>query len=92
MTTRPVPPKVREAVAERSGGICECGCGQRAVHMHHRRLRSQGGQHTPANLLHLTLAHHAEIHANPTRAYELGFLVSAWADPADVAVHTWIAP
>lgn len=83
---KPIPIKVRQAVADRSGFVCELGCGNRAVHLHHRKLRSQGGRHEPANLLHLCAAHHNEAHANPERSYALGWLVRGWADPAGVPV------
>lgn len=85
---QPIPLHIRREVAERSGGLCELGCGRRAVHTHHRKLRSQGGRHEPANLLHLCLTHHDEAHANPERAYALGWLVRASFDPADVPVVT----
>lgn len=81
-----IPPAVRRAVAERSGGWCELHCGRRAEHQHHRRLRSQGGQHTLANLVALCGRCHTKIHANPAHSYEAGLLVHSWDDPADVPV------
>jgi 5-methylcytosine-specific restriction endonuclease McrA len=81
-----IPATVRRAVKARSGGICECGCGQRAEHMHHRKLRSQGGRHEPVNLLHLTFACHEAAHRERARAEALGLIVPSWADPADVPV------
>lgn len=81
-----IPPKIRLAVAERSGGVCECGCGRRAEHIHHRKLRSQGGRHELANLLHLSNLCHADTHGNPERSYALGLMVHGWCDPADVPV------
>lgn len=79
-----IPLAVRREVSERSGFRCELGCGERAIHLHHRRLRSQGGKHEPANLLHVCRAHHDAIHANPERSYCLGWLVRSWASPEDV--------
>lgn len=80
-----VPASVRRAVHARSGGCCEV-CGGRAEHIHHRRLRSQGGRHELVNLLDVCFACHAAIHANPERSYALGLLVHGWCDPADVPV------
>ena len=81
-----IPATVRKAVRARSGGICECGCGRPAQHVHHRKLRSQGGRHELPNLLHLSHACHAAAHGNPERSYALGLIVHGWADPADVPV------
>lgn len=66
--------------------ICEV-CGEaRAVHSHHRKLRSQGGEDEPANLLRVCAEDHAWIHANPSESYARGLLVHSWADPALVEV------
>lgn len=81
-----IPVKVRQEVADRSGFVCELGCGTRAVHMHHRRMRSQQGRHEAVNLIHTCSAHHVAIHANPARSYALGWLVRSGFDPADVPV------
>ena len=81
-----IPPSVRKAVRVRSGGWCECGCGRPAEHVHHRKLRSQGGRHELVNLLHLSFYCHDEAHRNRSRAEALGLIVPAWADPADVPV------
>lgn len=80
-----IPLAVRREVRARSGGRCEV-CAQPAVHMHHRKLRSQGGRHEAVNLLHLCAACHEGVHANPGRSYSLGLIVPGWADPADVGV------
>lgn len=79
----PVPPKVRAEVEERSGGRCEMPtlavrCPMRATHMHHRKMRSQGGDHSAANLLHLCGFHHDYIHAHPAESYANGWLVRSW--------------
>jgi len=82
-----IPAATRRAVKRRSEGSCEvCGCGG-ADHMHHRKLRSQGVDHSPANLLHVHFGCHKEIHGNPERSYALGHLVHGWADPASVPVQ-----
>jgi hypothetical protein len=84
-----IPLKVRDDVRSRSQGLCECGCGQQAQHLHHRKLRSQGGKHDAVNLLHLAYSHHAEVHADPARGYERGYLVHSWDEPVDVPVLRW---
>jgi len=83
-TGKTIPAKVRQAVYERAGWLCELGCGQRAVHLHHRKLRSQGGQHVEANLLAVDLRCHEQIHAQPARSLDHGWIVASWADPAAV--------
>ncbi len=42
-----------EALAVRSNGKCEAGCGKAATQIHHRRFTGRGGRHNLANLLHL---------------------------------------
>lgn len=56
-------------------------CGGQGVHVHHRKLRSQGGDDSEANLVRLCLECHVWVHANPAEAYESGFLVHSWDDP-----------
>jgi 5-methylcytosine-specific restriction endonuclease McrA len=72
-----IPRLSREAVLERCHGRCEAGtpaCTGRVDHMHHRRLRSQGGTHDPANLLAVCQPCHDHIHHRPAEAYERGWL------------------
>lgn len=81
-----IPLAVRRAVKARSDGSCEA-CGMSgADHMHHRQLRSQGGQHTAENLLHVHHGCHEDIHANPARSYRLGHMVRRGVDPGSVPV------
>lgn len=64
-------------------------CGEaRAVHTHHRKLRSQGGGDEATNTLRTCAACHLAIHANPSESYARGLLVHSWADPADVRIFT----
>lgn len=93
---KPVPAKTRRAVRERDGYRCRaggCWIGETGGHIHHRKLRSQGGDHSPANLLLLCDDHHRAVHASPGLAYELGFLVRSSDDPAliDVACYGPVA-
>lgn len=82
-----IPARVRSEVRERAGGYCEVCTRPGPTHIHHRKLRSQGGKHEVANLLHIhTICHH-EIHAYPARAYDRGWLVHGWNDPAAVPVQ-----
>lgn len=64
-------------------------CGEReAVHKHHRKMRSQGGDNSPENIVDLCLECHGWVHANPAAAYESGWLVKSWQEPAEVLVNT----
>ena len=85
-----MPPEVYEAVMIRARLGCEAKaaytCTRRAEHWHHRQLRSRGGAHTVPNGLAVCHACHEWIHQNPARATELGFMVSSWADPAEVPI------
>jgi 5-methylcytosine-specific restriction endonuclease McrA len=86
---RPIPKEVADAVIARAAGACEaCRFTLGEIgHMHHRRLRSQGGQHTPENLLLCHNSCHSMIHHLPEVSYGLGLLVRSWLDPADVPVN-----
>lgn len=57
---------VRAEVLKRAENRCErCGVSSRevgALHLHHRKMRSQGGTHEAANLNALCLTCHDEIH------------------------------
>lgn len=80
-------PKLRAYIYQRSRGRCDL-C---AEHLnpnrweaHHRRLRSQGGQDSPCNIIALHGAScHARVHGRPEWSYRHGFMVPSWADPAD---------
>lgn len=77
----------RAAIADRSQGRCELGCGRRAAHTHHRQNRSQGGTWNPANLLHLCPACHGSITVEPAWAFAEGLTVPAYQTPAEVPVR-----
>lgn len=77
--SRGIPPKVRDEVRARSNDRCEI-CGYSAMHMHHRKMRSQGGRHAADNLLHVCRECHDLIHRNPTYSYEKGWLIPSWQE------------
>lgn len=73
------------------GGEPATGTAGVDYHIHHRRLRSQGGGHGPENLITLCAAHHEEAHANPSAAAVLGRIVPSFANPEFVNVF-WLDP
>lgn len=74
--------KVRSLIEERSEGLCEAMipgvCQFRANHVHHRKLRSQGGTEEIDAGLHLCHQCHSYIHMNPAWSYERGLLIHGW--------------
>lgn len=84
-----VPREVAEIVAERAQGMCEImaphtGCTGRAEHMHHRKLRSQGGEHTVENLVNICERCHTYTHMHPAEANTNGWIVRSSYDPRHV--------
>ncbi len=82
-----VPKEVAEAVRNRADGHCEImhyqsGCNGQAEHLHHRKLRSQGEEHTVENLVHICSNCHMWLHMHPKPAYEHGWLVKGMKNPA----------
>lgn len=79
---------MRPLVRLRSRGRCEAEVSDRcsgvATHVHHRKLRSQGGTNDLANLLDVCLWCHSAIHSNPERSYAAGLLLRSTA--AEVAL------
>jgi hypothetical protein len=101
---RGVPQSVVELVLGRDHWQC-CVCGgelhgQRGFDwsLHHRLRRSQGIDHSPSNTVsvcgHGTVGCHSDIHANPAKARETGWLLRSTDDPLKVvmahAVHGWV--
>lgn len=73
---QPFPATVRRSIEARSGGVCEWpACHTRATDLHHRLMRSQGGQHTASNVAHLCRRHHRHIHDHPAESYQTGWLI-----------------
>ena len=56
------------------------------LHRHHRQLRRHGNDN-PENIMLVTLEQHDWIHSHVGLAYELGWLVHSWQDPADVPIR-----
>jgi hypothetical protein len=82
--------KQRNALKERSDGMCEvCGINT-ATNWHHRKNRSQGGGNELSNALHLcgsgTTGCHGHITANPAGSYFKGWSVRSGFNPAATAV------
>lgn len=89
---QPFPTKLRDAIYERAGGLCDC-CGQwmdpDAFDAHHRQLRSRGGKDTIGNLVALRHECHMLAHQHPMRATERGLMVPSWVNPATVPVRRY---
>lgn len=92
---------VRAIVYNRDDGLCvRCGVYLSEYDMatargsiHHRKLRSQGGPNTAANLITLcgsgTTGCHGWVHGHPAEARNLGLIVHRIDDPASVPVLGW---
>ena len=70
--------KMKPIVRQRSKHQCEAktdvciGSGQ---HIHHRKLRSQGGTNSEANLIDVCMPCHEWIHAHPALSYQHRWLL-----------------
>ena len=84
--------RAREQVAERCGGRCEARvdgvCTGWLEHVHHRRLRSQGGTDDLSNLIGCCNSCHRWAHANPREASRLGLIDFTLAEPLSSAVRS----
>lgn len=76
-----LPEENAAAVLERSEGVCEAQipdvCTGRAVHMHHRKFRSGGEDHSVPNLIHICDSCHNWIHAWKRTARTYGWAISS---------------
>ena len=83
-----VPKDVAEAVIERSGGKCEAMnfqyCTGQAEQLHHRQLRSQGGEHTVENIIAVCAADHSRFHREVAEAQSQGWIVRSTQEPGEV--------
>jgi hypothetical protein len=82
--------QMRPLVHARSKGKCEARipgvCTFKASHIHHRKLRSQGGTNDLENLRDLCLSCHRVIHDNPEWAQQVGLIVLGRDDSSEIAV------
>jgi 5-methylcytosine-specific restriction endonuclease McrA len=75
-----IPKDVWQMVAERDMGCAGNAygylhrCEGRTV-VHHRHLRSQGGDNAETNLVALCNSAHLHVHANPAESYDNGLMV-----------------
>lgn len=93
-----IPAKVRAALRQRSGGVCEIqagGCEGRATEASHRLGVKMGGRHGAAAARHHVLSqmlhacrgcHHSVIHAYPAAAYWRGWMLREHENPRAVPV------
>lgn len=85
----------RTTLFERCFGHCEVGgepLGD-AWAVHHRKLRSRGGNNAAENLMAVCHSHHNlatnSIHLRPARATAYGWMVQAEMDPAEVMLKVF---
>ena len=85
-----IPKAQRDKLAQRSHGACEICFFAYATNWHHRKNRSQGGDNSLSNAMHLcgsgTTGCHGMVTENPALAYENGWSVRSGHDPAIVPV------
>lgn len=90
--TNPIPTKSRLLVAARDAGHC-LRCGGKGNQWHHRRRRGVKDSHTHAACNGITLCPsicHPWVHANPTAAKGMGWIVGAHDDPHESPVYTFM--
>lgn len=83
-----IDPETRSKLFARCGGLDEV-TGERLglrFDVHHRKKKSQGRDDRPCNLLVVTRKTHDRLGSHEAWARDHGFVVSAYKDPADVAV------
>lgn len=84
------PESSKEIVRIRSKGFCEAplpGCPKIATEFHHKKKRSQGGSHTPLNLLHVTRHCHQMI--EDRRPGTAGYRTLRWQKEGQSEMDTW---
>ena len=86
-----MPQEVVDAVHARAGYACEAMvppvCTGAGEHLHHRQLRSQGGEHTANNVVAICSACHEWAHRNPRQAEARGLIVRSMHDPDTTKVR-----
>lgn len=73
---------LRNAVLERDGHCVLCPA-TTDLDVHHRKLRSRGGEDAHENLVTLCRFHHNVVHRSPAWATAVGLMVPAGFDPMD---------
>ena len=88
MTKTMIKGAIVDLVKGRAKGYCEvCGLPEEeTMALHHRKLKSRGGQDSVANLIWV---HHKchnlgtdSIHANPSYATDKGWMCPSWEEPS----------
>lgn len=88
------PAAVRAKVLTRDLNRC-ARCGRfipEGAHLHHRKLRSQGGLGLVENGITLCPLCHHWVHNTVAAAKATGLIVPSWADPEVTPVMTWRGP
>jgi 5-methylcytosine-specific restriction endonuclease McrA len=67
--------QVRPLVVARAMGLCELCRAEPGTTIHHRKLRSQGGTNSLANLMFLSDECHSWTHDHPATSYARGLLL-----------------
>lgn len=93
--TDDIPAPVRAVVLQRARYRCEAQIDPRCdvdygLELHHRLRRSQGGEHTAANLVAVCRPCHRTIHSHVAASFEAGLLIhqydgaptTAWTPPS----------
>lgn len=82
---------VANVFLDNPGPFCEdlwhFACGNRAVHVHHRKYRSRGGTNALSNLLDVCLECHSLIHSQPELSNRLGLSLHA-GESEELSCHT----
>jgi hypothetical protein len=73
------------------GKCARCGRADQ-LHVHHRRLRSHGGDSSFANLVTLCTGCHQWVHAHPSSARGAGWLTGHGGVPAEIPVDHFSWP
>ena len=83
-----IPTAARKAVRERDLERC-VRCSSADAHDIHHRMRRRDGGHALSNMVLLCRFDHEWVHANPAKAREHGFIVSAWGDVLDSPIKSF---
>lgn len=91
MSREKMPAGVAHVAIKRAYYMCEAMipavCSQKGTELHHRKLLSQGGEHTVENLILLCTHCHRWAHDHPAQAVERGLIVRSMHDPSETKVR-----